>query len=99
LLDTAVKHGGKHVQVSASPSGDWISIAVDDDGAGFEAADLGRLFDPFVRGRGAAPDERRGVGLGLYLVRRIAEAHGGQPFARNRDQGGAHVGFTLIRGL
>jgi two-component system, OmpR family, sensor kinase len=97
LLDNAVKHGGKHVQVSAAPSGDQIAIQVEDDGEGLDAADLGRLFDPFVRGRGALPDERRGVGLGLYLVRRIAEAHGGQPFARNRDQGGARVGFTLAR--
>lgn len=99
LLDNALKHGGKHVAVSSSPSGDSISITVEDDGEGFDDADLGRLFDPFVRGRGAAPDERRGVGLGLYLVRRIAEAHGGQPFAGNRDQGGARVGFTLARGL
>lgn len=95
LLDNASKHGGQHIRVHAQRSADFVRIQVEDDGRGFDAADLPQLFAPFARGRSAALDERGGVGLGLYLVRRIAEAHGGTAFAENRESGGARVGFSL----
>jgi signal transduction histidine kinase len=95
LLDNARKHGGDGVTVRARRSGTVIRIAVEDDGPGLDPEDLSRVFEPFTRGRGSHPDEQAGVGLGLYLVRRIAEAHGGQAFAENRTPGGACIGFTL----
>jgi signal transduction histidine kinase len=95
LLDNARKHGGDGVSVRATRDGYIVRIAVEDDGPGIDPADLERVFEPFTRGRGSHPDEQAGVGLGLYLVRRIAEAHGGQAFAENRDPAGARVGFTL----
>lgn len=95
LLDNARKHGGDGVTVRATRDGGSVRIAVEDDGPGIDPTDLKRVFEPFTRGRGSHPDEHAGVGLGLYLVRRIAEAHGGQAFAENRDPAGARVGFTL----
>lgn len=95
LLDNARKHGAGQVGVRLAPHQGELRLCVEDDGPGFDAADLPRLFEPFVRGRGEAPDEHRGLGLGLYLVRRIAEAHGGAAFAENRPEGGARVGFSL----
>lgn len=97
LLDNARNHGGAQVVVRVGRTNDRVSVVVEDDGPGFDPSDLPKVFLPFVRGRGEGPDERGGVGLGLSLVRRIAEAHGGRAFAENRDGGGARVGFELGR--
>ena len=95
LLDNARKHGGSRVSVRVQRELGGVVFCVEDDGRGFEPEDLPRVFEPFVRGRGLSPDEQQGVGLGLYLVRRIAQAHGGRAFADNRKEGGARVGFVL----
>ncbi|HEX7476172.1 MAG TPA: ATP-binding protein [Polyangiales bacterium] len=95
LLDNAKKHGGQNVRVVVSRQGADLRFCVEDDGAGFASAELPRVFSPFVRGQTASSSDQHGVGLGLYLVRRIAEAHGGQAFAENLAQGGARVGFSL----
>jgi signal transduction histidine kinase len=95
LLDNARKHGGAHVRVHAWRQDAHVAFSVEDDGSGFDPGDLPRVFEPFARGHGQAPDERHGVGLGLYLVRRIARAHGGDASAENRAEGGARVRFTL----
>ena len=62
-------------------------------GRGIPAADLPHVFDRFYR----AVDVRTepGSGLGLAIVAEIVRGHGGTTFARNRDGGGAEVGFTL----
>jgi signal transduction histidine kinase len=95
LLDNAQKHGGTQVKIHVERAGELLQFSVEDDGQGFAPSDLPRLFAPFTRGRGQLPDEARGLGLGLYLVRRIAEVHGGEAFARNATGSGAIVGFTL----
>jgi two-component system, OmpR family, sensor kinase len=95
LLDNAVKHGGKHVRVHASTQGSLVRVCVEDDGPGIDPDDLPKLFEAFSRGRGAAADERHGVGLGLYLVRRIAQAHSGDAFTENLPGGGARIGFSV----
>lgn len=95
LLDNAKKHGGSTVCVRVEREGPLVRFSVEDDGAGIEADDLPRLFAPFARGRGQVPDETRGLGLGLYLVKRIAEAHEGEAFAHNAKKRGAVVGLTV----
>jgi two-component system OmpR family sensor kinase len=64
-------------------------FAVADEGAGADAAALGKLFDPFVRGDPA------GVGLGLAIARRAILAHGGEISARNRAEGGFVVEIEI----
>jgi signal transduction histidine kinase len=87
-----------------------LRLVVRDRGPGFPEALVGgpaddrgrngsgaRAFEPFVRGDAARsrPATGPGYGLGLAIVRRIVEAHGGRAFARNADGGGAEVGFDL----
>lgn len=95
LMDNARKHGARTATLCIARDGQRVRFALDDDGPGFAAQDLERVFTPFTRGQGKAPDEQTGVGLGLYLLKRIAEAHGGAAFAENRPPCGARVGFTV----
>jgi signal transduction histidine kinase len=67
-----------------------VRFAAEDQGPGFADGDAERAFTAFFRG-----SEHGTLGLGLSLVRRIAEAHGGTTFAANRPEGGARVGFAL----
>jgi two-component system OmpR family sensor kinase len=95
LLDNAKKHGGgaKVLRVRRREDG-GVSFEIDDAGPGFRDEDLPRVFEPFYRGGGQAHDEARGVGLGLALVRRIAEAHGAKVRAENLAPG-ARVAIDL----
>jgi two-component system sensor histidine kinase MprB len=74
-----------------------VRVAVLDRGPGIADADLVRVFDRFYR----AADARSlpGSGLGLSIVREVALAHGGTPFALRREGGGAVIGFTVGGGL
>jgi two-component system OmpR family sensor kinase len=95
LLDNARKYGGPRVCIVARPERDGrVAVCIEDDGEGFAPGYEERVFEPFNRGNREGEVEARGVGLGLALVRRIAEAHGGKAYAENRPEGGARV--TLI---
>jgi len=77
----------------------YLRLVVHDRGPGFPDGFAEKAFEPFVRGDGSRtrPSEGAGYGLGLAIVRRVIEAHGGSAFARNapRPPGGAIVGFDL----
>lgn len=94
LVDNAVQHSpaGAGVELSLDVTGDDVVVSIRDHGEGIPAGSLGRVFDKFVRGRGQSV---RGTGLGLYICRRIVEAHGGRIWADNAADGGAVIAFTL----
>ncbi|MGC9501390.1 HAMP domain-containing sensor histidine kinase [Streptomyces sp. WG7] len=71
-----------------------IRVEVLDRGPGIRDADLTRVFDRFYRAADAR--SRPGSGLGLSIVREVALAHGGAPFAYRRAGGGAVIGFTVV---
>jgi len=70
-----------------------VRISVSDRGPGIDSHDLPHLFEPFYRGREAVARQVQGNGLGLHLVKRIAEAHGGRVSVRSPAGQGAT--FTL----
>jgi two-component system sensor histidine kinase SenX3 len=84
LLANALKHGGDGHWVGITVARhqqngrDEVHVAASDRGRGIDAEDLGRVFEPFYRGRHAVDQQIQGYGLGLSLVQRIAEAHGGR---------------------
>ena len=84
LLSNAAKYGtegSKWVGVTASSAeteaGAFVEIRVADHGPGIPLDEQAHVFDPFFRGKYAIQDQIHGTGLGLDLVRRIVEAHGG----------------------
>jgi signal transduction histidine kinase len=79
-LENAFKYApapaGITVAVAPSPTPGRVRLSVRDEGPGIAAADHGKLFQRFFRAPGAAK-RTNGLGLGLYICRAIAEAHGG----------------------
>jgi signal transduction histidine kinase len=87
LISNAVKYGGgaKGLRVTATaasgsrlPVPGAVLFSVEDRGMGIGADDKKHIFEPFYRGRDAVSQQIQGSGLGLNLVLRIAEAHGGK---------------------
>ena len=84
LITNAVKYGGEARWMGVSVVGgvgeqsNEICFAVQDRGAGIEASELQRIFDPFYRGRDVVAAQVRGTGLGLAIARKIAEDMGGR---------------------
>jgi signal transduction histidine kinase len=84
LVSNAVKYGARDenwIGIFASQSRDHgipaVEIRVADRGPGIPEDEQARIFDPFFRGRRAVQDQVHGTGLGLNLVKKIVEAHGG----------------------
>lgn len=92
LLENARRYGGSEVEVQVAPRGTRVEVSVADRGPGVPEAFRERIFEPFFRLPGHAEREG-GVGLGLALVRQIAERHGGSVRCEPRAGGGSC--FTL----
>jgi signal transduction histidine kinase len=78
LLTNAAKYSpaGTPITLRTTRRGDRVRIEVVDRGGGIHPDDLHRVFEKFGRGRDVTGDKTAGVGLGLYLSRRIVRAHG-----------------------
>lgn len=88
LLENARRYGGGDVSVLLAREGAFASVQVCDRGPGVPEAMRERIFEPFFRLPGHA-EQAGGVGLGLSLVKQIAERHGGRVRCEAREGGGS----------
>jgi signal transduction histidine kinase len=95
LLDNAIKYSGDNVDVSVqldTPDDDRVVLRVRDRGIGIPPGELKRIFKRFYRVPRRSASQVKGTGLGLFIVRAIARAHGGRVFA---ESGGEARGTTV----
>ena len=96
LVENAVAYGRK-AEVRISDTSDGYEVLVEDEGPGIPESDRQRVFEPFVRLESSRNVATGGTGLGLTLVKAIAEGHGGAVRLENRPGGGLRARMHLPR--
>lgn len=97
LVDNALKHSDAEVTVELREGPDDIEVAVVDTGVGIFSGDVAALFLRFRQLDGTSTRSTGGTGLGLYVARRVVEAHGGRIWCQSRLGRGSRFAFTLPR--
>jgi signal transduction histidine kinase len=97
LVTNAVKFSPEHapVTVEVSRDGDCALVVIDDQGTGMSAHQHERVFDPFYQGQEDSSRLTGGMGLGLFMARKIAQAHGGEVWFEAKPPPGMRVCFTV----
>lgn len=100
LISNAVKYSsqGGTIRVQGWQEGDWVCVAVSDEGIGITKRDQARIFDRFFRAEEVMTSKTKGAGLGLYLVRAIIAAHGGRIWVQSEKGHGSTFVFALPQG-
>ncbi|MCW2544076.1 MAG: sensor signal transduction histidine kinase [Frankiales bacterium] len=93
LVENALRHGAGTVSVSVVPFETGAAVSVEDEGEGIPPETAARVFTRFWRG-----NRGRGTGLGLYIVKGLVEAHGGNVEVGRAASGGASFRFVLPAG-
>lgn len=99
LVGNALKYAadGSAVVVGASVDGPWLVVTVDDEGIGIPEPERALVTEPFHRAWNVRESRIPGTGLGLFICRRLVEAHGGELGVDDRPDGrpGTRVRITL----
>jgi signal transduction histidine kinase len=97
LVDNALKYGaaGQRIRLGAERRGERVRLSVEDDGPGIPEGERTRVFEPYTRLAKDQVSERTGTGLGLAVVRQIAEACGGRVGIEDGPRRGARVVLEL----
>ena len=97
FVDNAIKYTtpGTTIQVTACKQGGMAAISVRDTGNGISDEEKEKIFEKFYCGNRKIADNRRSLGLGLYLCKAIIEAHGGSICVTDNQPKGAVFCFTL----
>ncbi|HZJ25499.1 MAG TPA: ATP-binding protein [Acidimicrobiia bacterium] len=93
LVENAHKYGAPPVRIALQPDGDQVVLSVVDSGSGVPASEREKIFDRFYRSD--TTGQKPGVGLGLPIVRGLAEACGGSVWVEDSPEGGAAFRVTL----
>jgi len=103
ILDNAIKYSGGNVDVCIeidTLKNDFVSLRVHDSGVGIPRDELKRIFKRFYRVSSRSVSSVKGTGLGLFIVRAIARAHGGRVFAESAGEArGTTVTLELPRSV
>jgi signal transduction histidine kinase len=99
LLDNAIKYSPEGGRVVVRVRGETaiVRVEIEDQGVGLTSEEAARVFDRMVRIRNASTRDIKGTGLGLYIVRRIVQAHGGRIRAEGRPGRGSVFTIELPR--
>jgi signal transduction histidine kinase len=95
LIDNAIKYSpaNSHIIMTISRTDSQVEFKIQDNGVGISSTDLPFIFDEFYQVR--ADNNQEGIGLGLTLVRSIAEAHGGRVWVQSNHDAGTIFGLQL----
>jgi two-component system, OmpR family, sensor histidine kinase SenX3 len=103
VLDNAIKYSGNEVNVSVrleAPDEKHLRLSVRDRGVGIPTGELKQIFKRFYRVSNRSVAHVKGTGLGLFIVRAIAQKHGGKVFAESDGEGlGTTVNIELPRSV
>ena len=91
LVENATRHARSRAVVRIARNGQWLEVAVEDDGPGVPAGQEATIFEPGYRGDSSGNDDHPGAGLGLSLARRLARSAGGDVEADAAADGGRFV--------
>jgi signal transduction histidine kinase len=99
LVGNAIKYApdGSPIVIGAAVEGDWLVATIDDEGVGIPEGEQSLVLEPFHRAWNVRESRIPGTGLGLYICRRLVEAHGGRLWLSDRPDGrrGTRVAFSL----
>lgn len=97
LVDNAIKYNqqGTRVLVRSSDLGDFVEVAVEDDGVGIAPGQMKQLFKKFSRSEKGTSERVKGTGLGLYLAKYFIELHGGKIDVESTPGKGTRFWFRL----
>lgn len=97
LISNAIKYSpkGGDINIQASHKGDFVEIQVRDRGMGIPAAQISHLFNKYYRIHNDQTKHIRGTGLGLYICKKMIEAHGGRIGVQSKPDQGSLFYFTI----
>ena len=91
VLLNASRYARARIVIQWERRSEDLALEVVDDGPGIAESDRKRVFDPFTRADRSRSRDSGGIGLGLAIVRRIVEVHGGDVYADEAEGGGARI--------
>ena len=98
IISNSVKYLDKKkgiINIRIKDIGDFIQVEIEDNGRGIAEKDLPYVFDRFYRADSSRNSSKGGSGIGLSIVRKIIEDHGGRIWATSRENTGTVMHFVM----